>query len=557
MTVEQDASMDGSTTSIQVEDADPLRLAFLEQSDLGNAERLKALAGGKLKWIEDLQLWAFYDGKRFDVERGAIEAQRLAHRVVRHIREESRCIYELHGRVEQGESEAVELLNRLKGAKYDSDNLKSLGSGLLKHALKSGSAGMTSGMLRQARSDLACLSEDFDRDPLAYNVLNGTLRFVRGAEGKWSVRFSPHEPADMLMQLADVAYEPDDACPFWVERLEQIQPEPEQRAALQPLYGYTLTGLTSDQAFYVHQGKGNDGKSATQQALGELHGDYFRHAGVKTFLQGAERGGAEHRSDLVRLKGDIRFVTCDEPPQRSTWDGQTMKQVTGSLITARGSGAATEITYRPRFKLHPECNVLPRPPGDDKGFRRRFKLFQWKVSLPLAGEPGNMPIDEVLARLKDERSGILNWLIAGALEWLETRTIPQPSAMAEVLKDYWSASSPLGDWMDEWCDTSDPDALSYAAELWKHFKEWKEAAGIETGPTTTTAFGNALRDKQFARIKDSKGLVQRKGIRLLSTAEHDARFVGGSAADLARAASSLSRSGDASGLSDDADQDVP
>jgi putative DNA primase/helicase len=126
---------------------------------------------------------------------------------------------------------------------------------------------MTSGMLRQARSDLACLSEDFDRDPLAYNVLNGTLRFVRGAEGKWSVRFSPHEPADMLMQLADVAYEPDDACPFWVERLEQIQPEPEQRAALQPLYGYTLTGLTSDQAFYVHQGKGNDGKSATQQAL--------------------------------------------------------------------------------------------------------------------------------------------------------------------------------------------------------------------------------------------------------------------------------------------------
>jgi hypothetical protein len=45
-----------------------------------------------------------------------------------------------------------------------------------------------------------------------------------------------------------------------------------------------------------------------------------------------------------------------------------------------------------------------------------------------------MPIDEVLARLKAERSGILNWLIAGALEWLETRTIPQPSAMAEVLK---------------------------------------------------------------------------------------------------------------------------
>jgi putative DNA primase/helicase len=80
----------GQSAAIDIPDADPLRLAFFEQSDLGNAERLKALAGGKLKWIEDLQAWAWYDGKRFDVERGAIAAQRLAHEVVRHIRIEAR-----------------------------------------------------------------------------------------------------------------------------------------------------------------------------------------------------------------------------------------------------------------------------------------------------------------------------------------------------------------------------------------------------------------------------------------------------------------------------------
>lgn len=515
--------------AIEIPDTDPLRLAFEEQSDLGNAERLKSLAGGKLKWIEDLQMWAWYDGKRFDVERGSIAAQRLAHAVVRHIGIESSEIYSLADRCEKGDTEAHELLTRLRGPKYDHGKLKGLGSGLLKHRLKSGSAGMTGGMLRQARSDLGCLSEDFDQDPLVFNCLNRTLRFVQDGGGKWVVRDFPHDPADNLMQVADVEFDPSADCPFWKDRLALLHPDKEQLAALKLLYGYSLTGLTSDQAFYVHQGKGNDGKSATHQALSELHGDYYRHAGVKTFLQGAERGGAEHRSDLVRLKGDIRFVTCDEPRERAVWDGETIKQVTGSLITARGSGERTEVTYRPRFKLHPECNTIPRAPSDDKGFRRRFKLFLWMVSLPEAGQPGHMPIDEVLSRLRAERSGILNWLIEGALEWLTTRTIPQPAAMATVLQDFWADSSPLLEWLNERCDTSDRDVETAASDLYADFKAWCEARGMEKIMTQTT-FGTRLRDKQFIARKDAKGLTLRKGIRLLSENERLDRF--------ARAASS-------------------
>lgn len=529
----------GNIGAIEIPDADPLRLAFFEQSDFGNAERARALAGGKLKWIEDLQAWAWYDGKRFDVERGGIMAQRLAHRVIGHIRTEAAELYDLARLCEEGDSAAHELLTRLKGPKYDHGQLKTVAGGLLKHALKSGSASMTAGMLRQLRAieGIAALLEDFDVDPLVYNCLNGTLRFLPPGSAphtnesscagagdqqptspgtRWTVKFQPHDPADALMQLADVEYDPGAACPFWEERLDMLHPDKEQLKALQILYGYSLTGLTSDQAFYVHQGRGGDGKSATHQALAELHGDYYRHAGVKTFLQGAERGGAEHRSDLVRLKGDIRFVTCDEPKARSVWDGETIKQVTGSLITARGSGERTEVTYRPRFKLHPECNVIPRAPSDDKGFRRRFKLFQWTVSLPDAGQPGHISIDEVLARLRSERSGILNWMISGASQWLETRRIPEPAAMAAVLQDYWADSSPLLEWMGEWCDTSDPAAMSGATDLYKHFKQWQEEAGAEK-VMTSTAFGRALRDKQFAVVKDSRGIRWRKGIRLRET----------------------------------------
>jgi putative DNA primase/helicase len=519
--------------AIPIETADPLELAWFELSDLGNAMRLEAVAAGTLKWVEDEQLWAAFDGRRFDTERGAITAQRLAFEVIRHLMAEAKALDRLA-------AEGEEALAKYRGGSVTPASAKAQALALRKHAVKSGAASATAGMLRQARPFLAVLSEEFDADPLAYNVRNGTLRFVppgsaphsrtdpesRGDAGKggpadpggWSVSFSPHDPADMLTRMAEVEYDPAADAPQWRARLARLTPDPEQLAAFQRLYGYTLTGLTSDQAFYVHQGKGNDGKSTTHQELAELHGDYYRHAGVNTFLQGPQRGGAEHRSDLVRLKGDVRFVTCDEPKPRSVWDGETIKQVTGSLITARGSGEKTEVTYRPRFKAHVECNIIPNAPSDDKGFRRRFKLYQWTVSLPTPGQEGYEPIDVVLGRLKAERSGILNWLIAGCLDWLDTREIPQPAAMTAVLGDFWASSSPVAEWMAEWCDTSDPAAMEPVDELWKHFSEWKERNGIEAGAKTKTALSNKLRDMQFPPYKDARGIRWRKGIKLRSEA---------------------------------------
>jgi len=485
---------------------DPLRTAWLDASDLGNARRLVVIATGKLLWIEEEESFAWYDGTRWALERGNIEAMKFAHRVIEHIDAEAAALAEIAGdpmalKRQVGDWCTEEIaLDRVKA--------------LRGHAVRSGGAGNTAGMLRQARALMCASVDDFDKDPLIYNCRNFTLRFVHGPQG-WRVTARPHDPADMLMQRADVDYEPDASCPFWIERLAQLTPDAEQLDALKVLYGYSLTGLTSDQSFYVHQGKGGDGKSATHMALAALHGDYYRHAGIATFLQSSnQKAGSEHRSDLVRLKGDIRFVTCDEPPPRSVWDGGVIKQITGSFVTARGANARHEITFPPRCKIHAECNVIPRAPSDDKGFRRRFKLYMWRVSLSDTLQ-GEMPIDVVLMKLASERSGILNWLIAGAIDWLTTRKILQPKAMTEVLADFWADSSPLLEWIAEWCDTGDPAAKTLAKSLYSHFKNWCEERGIEKERVmSSTKFGSELRNKQFMPWKDSQGQRYRLGIAL-------------------------------------------
>lgn len=509
---------------IPIKIADPLKTAWWATNDLGNAKRVEALADGRLLWVDEMQRWVMYDGRRWAAEGGDLAAQRMAHRVIEHVQAEADALSEI---LEEDVAGTLQLKTRV-GAWCTREIAEKRVETLLAHAVKSGNAGMTAGMLKQARSLLAASVEDFDLDPLAYNVANGTLRFFAlpevdpstssgQASGRgWAVRLDAHEPTDRLMRIADVAHDADARAPFWESRLAMLTPDAEQLAALRPLYGYTLTGLTSDQAFYVHQGRGGDGKSVTHMGLAALHGDYYRHANIATFLQSSgQKSGAEHRSDLVRLRGDVRFVTSDEPPPKAVWDGSTIKQITGSFVTARGSNATTEVTFPPRFKAHIECNVTPRAPSDDKGFRRRMKLYQWKVSLDELPE-GAMPIDQVLARIADERPGVLNWLIDGALEWLTTRHIPQPAAMADVLADFWADSSPLLEWMGEWCDTSDPAALTPFGALYTHFKNWCEERGLET-VMSKTLFGSKLRDRQFANFKDAAGNRWRRGIALRSS----------------------------------------
>lgn len=515
------------TSFVEIPVDDPLRSAWLDCSDFGNGKRVVIVAQGTLLWIEELQCWAYNDGKRWSVEQGAIEAMKIAHRVIEHIDQEAMALAEI--------AEDMQALKRKVGdwctAEMAQDRVKTLRG----HAVRSGSAGMTAGMLKQARAFLSARLDQFDTDTLAYNVQNGTIRF-RQSEAGWTVDFKPHDPADMFMQMANVIYDPNAAGTFWTERLAMLTPDAEQLAAMQVLYGYTLTGLTSDQAFYVHQGKGGDGKSMTHLALADLHGDYYRHVGVNTWLRGREKGGAEHRSDLVRLNGDYRFITSDEPPPTAVFDGAIMKQWTGGLVTARGANERTEQTFKPKGKLFIECNIIPRAPSDDKGFRRRFKLYQWLVSLSDTAQ-GEMPPDLVLSKLSDEKSGILNWLIAGCLTWLETRKIPEPAAMKAVLADYWADSSPMLEWMAEWCDTSDPQAREASKALYDHFKQWCEAGGIENIPTSTK-FGRDLRDKHHRMVKDGKGVRWRLGIKLRRDGLYEGGNAGGSAA-FAAAASPL------------------
>lgn len=492
---------------------DPERLAWFEMNDLGNAERLKARAGGLLLFVRqgaDGGQWIAFDGRRWSTEDGNRRASELAHDVARAIRDEVAALGEQirSGRLPRSMVEAV-------GAERAAEMAKDKLTALHKWAIKSGNAAQTRGMLAQAADEMAVSPEEFDTDPLAFNCRNGTLRFVQGPDG-WGVKFAAHDPVDRITRLADVEYHPGAVAPRWLARLEQIQPDADQRAQLQVLMGYSLTGLISDQQFYIFQGPGGDGKTMTVGTFAKLLGDYHRRAKVQTFLEGPQRSGSDHSSDLARLSGDIRLVTCSEPPKQASFDSGKIKEVTGfDKVTARALREA-EVEFNPHWKLVIECNGLPRVKTGDDGWWRRVRIIPWPFQFAKMGVAMEQP-HLLQAALLAEGPGILNWAIEGALRWLNEGRVPESRVSKRAGAEYRRSTDPFDEWYLDYCVSNDRGLRTRSSELYASFKKFCEDAGQEK-ITTEKNFGLKLAEKQHERHK-SNGNIWRIGIRLKTEAE--------------------------------------
>lgn len=502
-----------SAEVIMITPPDPERLAWFEMSDLGNAERLKARAGGLLLFVRqgpDGGQWIAYDGQRWSADDGNRRAELLAHDVARAIRDEVRA---LGVQISSGRlpPSMVEAVGTERAAEMAKDKL----AALHKWAIKSGNNAQAKGMLTRAAAEMAVSADEFDRDPLAFNCRNKTLRFVQGKDG-WAVRASDHDPVDRITRLAEVDYDPQADCPRWKARLDQIQPDPDQRAQLQVLMGYSLTGLISDQQFYLNQGPGGDGKTMTWGTFAKLLGDYHRRAKVQTFLEGPQRSGSDHSSDLARLGGDIRLVTCSEPAKQATFDSGKIKEVTGTdKVTARALREA-EVEFLPRWKLVIECNGLPQVKTGDDGWWRRVRIIPWPFQFAKMGVAMEQP-HVLQAVLLAEGPGILNWAIEGALRWLNEGRVPESRISKRAGAEYRRSTDPFDEWYLDHCVSNDRGARALSSDLYASFKAFCEAAGQEK-IMTSKSFGLKLAEKQHERHK-SNGVILRLGIRLKTAAE--------------------------------------
>lgn len=474
----------------------PEELAAFELNDIGNAKRLIRMVGGQFDALGDVDLggaillyqrevgWVGWNGKTWDLKLGQRLAERTAHRVV----------HELVG-------QRIHMEDRGHDKKAVTAFVR-----------ESGNAGRISSMLKVAEAYLQVDLEVFDTAELALTVRNGTLRFARMAGGGMTQTFDAHDPRDRITRMAEVEFDAKARAPLWEASLARWQPDPEMREYLQRAVGYMATGFTHEQAFWIFQGKGRDGKSTMVGALRELLGGYADVADVRTFLDVSQRGGADASPDLARLAGDCRMISVAEPPRGAKLAEAMIKSFTGGAPILARRLRQDLFSFMPRPKVFMECNSRPVIKGDDEGIWRRIHLVMFEHQVAPS------EVDRELGRkLRAEYSGILNWIIEGVAGWLD-RGLDPPQRVKDALEDYRKGSSPFGEWFAERL-VLEPGAKTVAADLFADFKEWCEGQGIER-IMSQTAFGNALADRQVIRAgMNGSGKVMRSGARLKTPAE--------------------------------------
>ncbi|MGW8204390.1 phage/plasmid primase, P4 family [Sphingomonas bisphenolicum] len=314
---------------------------------------------------------------------------------------------------------------------------------------------------------LSARPEEFDADPLALNVQNGTLVFHRPDGGKPArVELREHRREDKITKIARAAYQPDALCPQFDGFLAQVQPPADMRDWLMRWSGYNALGIADAQVMALFYGEGSNGKGVWVQTHAHILGDYAWATGIETFMDsGFKRNGGGPSPHLAALAGR-RMVYANEPEDNSKFSDGLVK----SLTSDEPIGGVREL-YGPAFELlitftnTVMANNLPRI-GTDFGIRRRMQVVPWTIIIAKEDQ------DPLLkAKLRAEMSGILNRMIEGALAYL-TDGLTMPDAMVEATQAYHEDNDLLGQFLAK-CVAREPGNTVGSTALHELFVAWQ------------------------------------------------------------------------------------
>ena len=338
----------------------------------------------------------------------------------------------------------------------------------------------------ESNRDIVVNAEELDADKLLVGVRNGVVNLADGS-------FQPHSRDHLVTRRLDVAFDATATAPTFERFLAEVQPESDMRGFLQRLSGYWITGETREHILPFHYGTGANGKGTfLEQVMLKQFGNYGAKL-TDSLVYASDRGALPHL-ELANLCGK-RFTLGEENAKGGNLNERLLKAITGSDKVKGRFHYANFVEYFPTYKITLVGNHKPRIDGTDEGIWRRFLLVDWKVQIP--PEKRDAKLSEKLAA---EMPGILNWCIAGAIEWQRTGLNPPESCRAATAA-FREKSDALVEFVAE-CFIADPDGYCTKADAFNAYTRWATRQGINH-PMSKRALGFQLINRGWAEGRAS------------------------------------------------------
>lgn len=432
-------------------------------NDFGNALRLIALFGERMRYCHDFGKWMTFTGSHWLVDR--LDAARSF---------AQECIVEFVHQATARNSDA--------GAKFAGRCLNSQ---------------RLTAMLREAQPHLAIAPEQLDIHGDVLNFLNGTVDLRTG-------ELLRHNPKDFITKVVQFKYVPGAPCPCFIQFIQQILPG--LADYLQTAIGYSLTGSTSEKVAFICHGAGNNGKTTLLSTMQQLLDDYATLLQIDTLMVRSESNNTQ--ADLADLRG-ARFVMTSETEEGQRLAEGKLKRITqGMGLIKAVRKYENPIEFPETHKLWIDCNHKPTVRGRDNAIWNRLRLLPFQVTVSAEEMDHDLPL-----KLLAEGEGILAWAVEGARRWFK-EGLGKPDIVESAGLAWRTDSDQLRRFIDECCVVGE-FARAKARPLYVAYREWTEEAREHA--VAETEFSNALIDLKFSKKHTNSGTVY-QGIGLRSDA---------------------------------------
>jgi P4 family phage/plasmid primase-like protien len=335
--------------------------------------------------------------------------------------------------------------------------------------------------------------DQLDNDPFTIAFSNGVydLKNFVFRDGRPSDRLSLKMPiafrTDLTMDHPDVK--------IVLDFMKKIFPDASVREYFMNISSDVFVGGNSQKIVQVWSGKGNNGKSVTQELFEKMLGPYSIKLPT-SLLVGKRTQSSSACPELARAGHGVRMAMLQEPDKSDIINVGILKELSGNdSFFARGLyKEGSEI--KPMFKLVLVCNEPPKVPNNDKAAWNRIRVIPFESRFdneaPETEEEQMMkkhfPKDgyfttNTLPRMIEPFA----WLL---LEHLKKRPMvfPEPAKVLMATSDYQMKNDVFGQFIEEnvvvgeQCSDSshngnnDEKMVVRLQELYVRFKDWHREA---------------------------------------------------------------------------------
>lgn len=328
---------------------------------------------------------------------------------------------------------------------------------------------------------------EFDKEDMLLNTESGYVDLSSG-------ELHDHDIDKKFSHQTVAEYSDNVDAPLWEKFLNQIFNNDEELIHyVQKAIGYSFTGSVDEQCLFILNGRGRNGKSVFSNVVSDVAGNYAKQMNVQTIVAKKNQSGSAN-SDVARLEG-ARIVTSSELNEGDRFDESLVKQLTGGDKILARFLYGSEFEYKPKFKIWMATNHLPIIRGTDDGIWRRIKIIPFNIQIP------KEKVDKKLEyKLKAEYTGILNWIVQGAIMW-QQEGLEDPEAVTKVIEAYRAEMDPLDAFLEERCTTGQNYSIK-AREMYDAYHEWAKES--EEYKMSLNKFGREM-SKKLLRVKRRDG----------------------------------------------------